>query len=51
MKTAGVVAKEASKLNPIPMERTSFRNDIKHKNNIFTETLFQQWATSYIKIT
>ena len=40
--TADAMAKEASKSNPIPMERTSPSNAIKHMNSTFTETWIQQ---------
>ena len=36
------MAKEASKLSPISMERTSLSNAIKHMNSTFIET----WTTS-----
>ena len=38
---ADALAKEASKLNPIPMERTSLSPAIKYKKNISTETWIQ----------
>ena len=42
---ADAVVKEASKLNPVPVEMTSFSNAIEHINITFTETWVQQRAS------